>query len=230
VLRESIEFSILYTDCAVKVDSRCDKPFYRFGRHPPDGLSSLRLFATFDNVQQFRIDFGHHLDLELNLPRYLWLPAPELTEQPSASDLSPDSIRLIRTAVSSEGMVILQETLGGTGLSAGREEFMDGSSRSDARWRGIVGDLVSKGILEETGGEGVYRLSEAGYEIADEAQTLEEASWPLEITLSIAGPPGDQHLEVESNRVVLLNWLELLTSAEVCISTQSFRRPNWEGN
>lgn len=64
------------------------------------------LYATFGSVQQLRTDFGHHLDLELNHPRYLWLSLPHASKLDTAKDLSPDGIRLIRAAASTDGAVI----------------------------------------------------------------------------------------------------------------------------
>lgn len=137
----------------------------------------------------------------------------------SAGDLSPDGIRLITAAASNDGMVIIQQTMEGYGLSAGREEFMDGTARSAAKWRAIVAQLVNNGILEETS-EGIYQLSAEGYEIADRAQALEEASKPTEITVNIAGSPDAQHLNIRSNRTLRLSQLEFLTSTEACVSSQ----------
>ena len=173
---------------------------------------STGLYATFNNAQQFRSDFRQHLDLELNQARYLWLTPPEPTTQAGRSALTSDAIRLIRAAASADGMVISQETLGMDGLSAGNEQFMDGTARSGAKWRAILGELASKGILKATSGTGVYRLSAAGYEIADKARAFEEVSKPTEITLSVAGPPDAQHLDIRSNRVLRLRQLEFLTS------------------
>ena len=181
---------------------------------------SKGLYATFSSIEQFRIDFGHHLDLELNQPRYLWLAAPEQPTQLNTIDLTPEDFRLIRAAASTEdGMMTLQEGFGFYGLRVGTEEFMDGASRTAAKWRGIIRKLTSQGILEDDGG-GIYRLSKAGYEIADKAQALEEASQPTEVALDISGPPDGQCLDVKSNRVLRLRQLDFLTSTEACISTQ----------
>ena len=38
---------------------------------------STGLYATYNSLPQFRRDFSHHLDIELNHPRYRWLQAPE---------------------------------------------------------------------------------------------------------------------------------------------------------
>jgi len=108
-------------------------------------------------------------------------PVTQKIEVTLGGDLSPDAIRLIRASGSTDGMLIFQE-LGAYGLSAGGEEFLDGTARSAAKWRAILGDLLGRGILEGTADIGVYRLTAAGYEIVDKAQALEEASKPMEIT------------------------------------------------
>lgn len=182
---------------------------------------STGLFATFSNPQQFRTDFRQHLDLELNQPRYLWLAAPKPVTQTGTGDLGPDSMRLIRAAASDDGSVIIQETLSSNGLSAGQQEFMDGTPRSAAKWRAIVKELADTGILEGTDETGLYQLRAVGFEIADKARSLEEASRPTEISLNVAGPPDSQYLDVRSNRDIRLSQLDFLTSTEACISTQT---------
>ncbi len=175
------------------------------------------LYATFSSVQQLRTDFRHHLDLELNQPRYLWLSSPQASTVDKADDLGPDGIRLIRAAASTDGVVILQTTLDGYGLSAGSEEFMEPTPRSAAKWRAIVNELTSRGLLEETAlGSGVYKLSESGYEVADDI----ESKQPTEIELAIGGPTDAQYLEVKSNRVLRLGQLDYLTSTGESVAIQ----------
>jgi hypothetical protein len=177
------------------------------------------LYATFNSGEQFRDDFRQHISIELNQPRYMWLVAPEEAPESKAAQLSEDAMRLIRAAANSDGRVISQESIGFAGLSAGDQEFTDGTNRSAAKWRGIVKDLVGKGVLGQAG-KGLYKLTDVGYEIADKAQSLEEASRPTEISLAAAGPVDRQYLEVKSNRVIRLDKLDFLTSADACISSQ----------
>lgn len=175
------------------------------------------LYATFGSVEQLRTDFGHHLDLELNQPRYLWLSSPQLSTLDTAKDLSPDGIRLIRAAASTDGTVILQHTLDGYGLSAGSEEFMEATPRSAAKWRAIVNDLTNRGLLGETApGSGVYQLSKSGFDIADDI----ESKQPTEIELATGGTPDAQYLEIKSNRLLRLSQLDYLTSSDASVAIQ----------
>jgi hypothetical protein len=175
------------------------------------------LYATFGSVQQLRTDFRHHLDLELNQPRYLWLSPPQPSTLDIAKDLSPDAIRLIIAAASTDGTIILQHTLGGYGLSAGPEEFMEPTPRSAAQWRAIVNDLTKRGLLGEASpGSGVYQLSESGFKIADDI----ESKQPTEIELFIGGAPDAQYLEIKSNRVLRLSQLDYLTSSDASVAVQ----------
>jgi hypothetical protein len=210
---------IYFSDVPV-APSSLDPTQYASLKQFREECQSTGLYATFSSVQQFRTDFSHHLDLELNQLRYRWLQVQVQPTYQSTTDLDPDALRLIKAAASSDdGMVISQETMGGDGLRAGGEEFVDGTTRSAAKWRGIVGDLVRRGILENLS-KGVYRLSAVGYEITDKAQALEEASQPTEITVSISGPPDGQYLNITSSRILNLSQLDFLTSAEACVSTQ----------
>lgn len=175
------------------------------------------LYATFASVQQLRTDFRHHLDLELNQARYLWLWLPQASTLDIGKDLGPDGIRLIRAAASTDGMVILQHTLDGYGLSAGPEEFMDNTPRSAAKWRAIVNDLTNSGLLEETTpGSGVYQLSESGFKVADEIKSKQ----PTEIELLTGGTPDAQYLEIKSNRALRLTQLDYLTSSDASVTIQ----------
>lgn len=175
------------------------------------------LYATFGSVQQLRADFKHHLDLELNQPRYLWLSSPQPSTVDTAKDLSPDIIRLVRAASSADGVVILQHTLGGYGLSAGPEEFMDPTPRSAAKWRAIVNDLTNRELLEETSpGSGVYQFTESGFRIADDIESRQ----PTAIELTVGGTPDAQYLKIKSNRVLRLSQLNYLTSSAASVAIQ----------
>jgi hypothetical protein len=180
---------------------------------------STGLYGTFSSLQQFRTDFSHHLNLELNEPRYRWLVAPPPARRRDTTDVSPEALHLVKAAASTDGLVISQESLGFNGLAAGNEEFMDGSSRSAAKWRAIVKELVTTGLLEETAGEGVYRLTEAGHEIADKGGK-QETSDPIEVTINLSGPPEGQYLDIRSTHVLRLSQIDYLTTSEVCITTQ----------
>jgi len=163
----------------------------------------------------------HHLNLELNQPRYLWLAAPRQPAQVRASELDPDAIRLIRAAADSDdGLVVTPESIGLDGLRAGDIEFMDGTNRSAAKWRGILKKLVSGHILDAVSKD-VYRLSDKGYELADNARAAEQASRATEISLGISGAPDEQCLVIKSSRLITLRQLDFLTSADACVSTQS---------
>jgi len=126
------------------------------------------LYATFDSLERFRRDFSHHLDLEMNQPRYRWLAVPEDVVGNGRRDFSADAIRLLRAAASSDdGTIVFQSTMDGYGLRAGDEEFMDGTPGSKARWKAALQELEEAGALEEVS-EGIYQLAAAGYDAADE--------------------------------------------------------------
>jgi hypothetical protein len=131
-----------------------------------DECQSSGLYASFNNIHDFSRDFRHHLDIELNQPRYRWLVVPESS---AAEDrvLTPDALRLLVAAVADEGQFVLQEGIDGDRLRIGDDEFIDGSPRSAARWRQAIEELNSAGAVEELT-DRIYRVTAVGFEIVDE--------------------------------------------------------------
>ena len=58
---------------------RVDQSQYSLVQKFREELNSSGLYAIYENMQQFRDSFEHHLALELNHPRYRWLEAPDKT-------------------------------------------------------------------------------------------------------------------------------------------------------
>jgi Domain of unknown function (DUF4062) len=127
---------------------------------------STGLYATFSSIHEFSRNVRHHLDIELNQPRFRWLTAPS-TPDSGATSLTPDAIRLLTAmAATGDGVAILQETLSGCGLRIGSEEFMDGTARSAAQWRAALTELEAAGALE-LAEKGIYRVTAVGYQTAE---------------------------------------------------------------
>ena len=110
---------------------------------------STGLYATFSSHEQFRNDFSHHLDLELNQPRYRWLPTLESLTQLTDKPLSADALKLLKAAARADGKIISQEMIGGYAIQAGNEDFVDGTSRSAARWRAALRQLIM--LMQQSG-------------------------------------------------------------------------------
>jgi hypothetical protein len=158
---------IYFSDVPV-APSTVDAGQYALVQKFREECQSAGLYATFDSLEKFRRDFSHHLDLEMNQPRYRWLAVPADVLGNSRRDFSADAIRLLRAAASSDdGIIVFQSTAGGYGLRAGTEEFLDGTARSRARWKAALEELEDAGTLEQVS-EGIYQLAAAGYDVADE--------------------------------------------------------------
>jgi hypothetical protein len=184
-------------------------------------MSDNGLYAGYNSVDQFRRDFKRHLELELNHPKYLWLPLPEATGNVQESPVSKDALRLLRAAVNDDGLVMHQELLSGDGLRAGDQEFLDGTPRSAAKWKAILYDLVERRALERVEDTDVYRVTAYGYNIVDQSDGREKASETTNVALNVSGPPDAQVLLVRSNHALSLTQLDFLTSTEACICSQS---------
>lgn len=156
---------IYFSDVPV-APSSVDAQQYALVQSFRDECRTTGLYATFESLDQFRVVFSHHLDLELNQPRYRWLALPE-DDSEGSHNLSEDALRLLHAAASDDGVIIFQEGLDSCGLRAGVEEFLaDGSPRSRARWKSALDELASGDLLEHMS-EGVYRVASEGYDVAD---------------------------------------------------------------
>jgi hypothetical protein len=132
------------------------------------------LYATYESLEQFTTDFSHHLDLEMNQARYLWLatlaPVPENDE----AVLSEDALRLLRAVANDDGDVVFQS---GMGLRVGDEEFVDGTPRSAARWQAALDELVNFGAMNHVSGD-LHRVTDYGYKIADKEEERKRDTLP----------------------------------------------------
>ncbi len=188
------------------------------------------LYATFDSLDEFRNKFSHHLDLELNKPRYLWLEAAQPTKGLDEWTPSPEEFEFIKAlAASDDGIAVLQEGLGFSGLRAGPTEFMDGTNRLTAKWRAIVSNLQRRQVIERID-EGIYRLTSAGYELVDGEIARQDATTPTEISLKVVGTHAEPILYIRSNRTIVIGRLDFLLSSEACIATQELHGEGKELN
>jgi hypothetical protein len=144
------------------------------------------LYATYNTLEQFRSDLTHHLDLELNQPRYRWLPTFESATEPSSRHLSADAIRLLKAAASTDGQIISMRSLSGDGIRSGNEDFGDGTPRSAARWRAALKELLDADAVEELS-KNLCKVTEQGYQIAEKPDPANE---PLSPRID----PFDEHL------------------------------------
>jgi hypothetical protein len=172
------------------------------------------LYAEYASHEELRTEFGHHLTIELNRPKYLWLTKPEATVEPHDPELADDERQLLMAAASDRnGHVLTPTDMGGFHVRANNESFVEDSPRSAAAWKRVVKRLAQFGYLDQIG-EDIYELTDEGFARADK----ENANAPLELSLSFAGTPDKQILSIDANKPITLKQLDFLTSSEVYIS------------
>jgi hypothetical protein len=128
----------------------------------------LGLYGEFETREKFREHFGRHLTIELNKPRYVWQRVETDTISPvTPSSLSDDAKRLlIETSKDRHGMILTIMTHDGFGLQTNDKTFTDGSSRSAARWKAALRELVDKSLVDNS--EESPEITDRGYAVADE--------------------------------------------------------------
>jgi len=96
--------------------------------------------------------------------------AVEIAEATRSSSLSDDASDLLMSAVQEgNGTIMSLRTMGGLSIQAGNKQFVErGNSRSEARWRKALEDLVQLDYIRDRGFKGeIFEVTADGYDVAD---------------------------------------------------------------
>lgn len=212
---------VYFSDVPV-APSKLDHKQYEALQQFKEECRSGGLYATYTDLVGFKSAIQQHLAIELNQPRYLWLPEPAPPATRSAEPLTPEEKRLLIGASAYEGLITTLSGAEGAIIHAGREAISDGTVRQTAIWRGAIQDLKTRGFLEPIGSQqGNYRLTASGFRGADESRAEEEEQKQLEINLNVDGTPTSQKLEIKASTPIRLRQLEYLTTAGVCFASEN---------
>lgn len=133
------------------------------------------LSATYSNLEAFKASFRQHLVLELNKPRYRWLPEPAQSEKVAEPPLTAQARRVLIFAAQAQGVISTIPAVGGEVIHVGRERVSDGTARTTAILREVFQDLRARDFIEPTGSrQGNYRVTASGYRAADKLMEEEE--------------------------------------------------------
>jgi len=212
---------VYFSDVPVS-PSEIDPDQYKALQEFKEECRSGGLYANYSSLQEFKDSVQQHLAIELNSPRYLWIPGPVTrTESSVPNTLSDEAKKALTSASEGDGTLLHSSDMGGETVRAGMEVLTDGTARSAAIWKEILRELESSELIEQTAFDsGVYRLTGSGYRIAEKLRLEEEEKQQLEIELKIAGPAAAQTLEITSNRTVRVRQVEFLTTPGVSIVQQ----------
>ncbi len=155
--------------------------------------------TTYNDLDTFKSSFRQQLALELNKPRYRWLPEPA---QGAELPLSADAKRVLIAAAGAEGLISTMPAVGGDVIKVGRERMSDGTARTIALLKEVFQDLRTRGLIEPTGSRtGNYHLTAPGYRAADKAiEEEEEKKKQLDSDGNMAATPAAPTLRVASKQ------------------------------
>ena len=160
------------------------------------------LSATYSNLEAFKASFREHLVLELNKPRYRWLPEPARSEKITEPPLTAQARRVLIFAAQAQGVISTIPAVGGEVIHVGRERVSDGTARTMAILREVFQDLRARDFIEPTGSKpGNYRVTASGYRTADKLmEEEEEKKRQLESDQNKAGKQEAPTLRVASSQ------------------------------
>jgi hypothetical protein len=172
------------------------------------------LYWEYETYEQLRSEFGHHLTIELNRPKYAWLPKPDTATEARDPELDGNERRLlIAVADDRNGQILSGTTLDGFYVQCNEQNFVENSTRSVATWKGVLKRLLSLGYLDRVS-DNIYELTEKRFSRAEK----ELKHLPVQVAISVTGSPDKQTLLIQSSRPATVNLLEFMTSSEASIS------------
>lgn len=141
------------------------------------------LYHEFKTKDQFKHDFGHHLSLELNKPKYAWMQRPQVSEQQKIAEITLSDLErqlLISMSEDADGALIHRSTFEGFFVRSNGVSFDNGTPRKIAALKRSLKRLKDLGYVTAVNDE-MYELTEDGFARADK-ETMENMPAPLAIS------------------------------------------------
>jgi len=129
------------------------------------------LIEEYEDLATFREKFFRHLAQTIirDFKGEKGSEGLDLPSQPQIPKLSSSAQELLVEATrDSNGIIMRIDTLAGTLVQTNSREFAkSGEARNEAKWRGAVGELQRKGLVEDRTGKGeVFFVTSEGYDAA----------------------------------------------------------------
>lgn len=119
-------------------------------------LNDSGLYAIYDSMQQFRDDFGHHLALEMNHPRYRWLEVPDKTagnsqlKTPAIDEFQKNQVDELLRSVGCVQRDLLRFLLLKGGVARGDVIARARTIKDALEMNGLCGPLEQNSLLRRT--------------------------------------------------------------------------------
>jgi len=170
---------IYFSNAPVHPDS-VDQDQYRALRDFKERCRDKGFVGSYETLSEFKDTFARHLALTVS--RDLASPAERHTElsRGSPSPRQVPSIMLseaarellLEAAKDKAGFILRIETMAGLEIQTNeREVVQQGDPRSEARWDGALKELRTKHMVEDLGRGEVFRVTNLGYQVADQIAT-----------------------------------------------------------
>jgi hypothetical protein len=177
---EEIEEHVRANKPAMLYFSRVSIPPDQIDRGQHESLERFRSWAVaqglvevFNDLEELRKKFSRQLPITLQTNPYLRNLLPELANAgaPPAESLTAISEGprqlLIEASSSSDGSIIVRDTIKGYQIRTNGKQFVQDSPQSSAQWMAAVDALLSAGLIRDKDGSGrIYLMTDTGYRAA----------------------------------------------------------------
>ena len=167
---------IYFSDAPVRPDS-VDSEQYKALVAFKESCRKRGLYESYDSLTEFHDKLARQLAQAMirlcagrsaraePLVAEDFILAPAAPARPALSEPARD---LLKSAAQGEGMIMRLKVLGGPMIQIGGHLFnKQGDPRDTAKWEAAIDELERQGFVETSGKREIYRVTHAGYEVAD---------------------------------------------------------------
>jgi hypothetical protein len=167
---------VYFSDVPASAEQHLDPQFKQVQEFRTELRASQGLIESYKTIEEFTNKFRRQLGTKVNDDPYfavredalLVAGIPEIEDTP---DLSAEAKALLIAASGDRGGHIIARNTVGDGLkvSTNHQQFVQsGNPRSRAVWENVIDELVSAGLIDQDGPQELYKVTRAGFELADE--------------------------------------------------------------
>jgi len=140
------------------------------------------LYQSYDSVDDFRIKFNRHIQLELNKVAYSEIGLSEglnaISQAPVIQVITDEAKDMLtRACQDPSGHIMRFSLMNGAMIQTNNHSFVDDSNpRSRALWEGVIRELEGKGFIEALGYKReAFQVTREGYKYEEDLKAKDES-------------------------------------------------------
>ncbi len=171
------KLAMLYFSSAPVHPDSVDSEQYKNLKEFKMSCQTRGLYKTYSDLNEFKNEFYHHLQIQLNSDKYSNLgqntnikSTVQNTSIPNIPSLSNEAKILLKEgSEDSNGVIVHLDSISGMQMQSNNKEIFSGNDpKQSAIWKGALEELISNGLIKDKGHKRqIFELTRKGYDIAE---------------------------------------------------------------